>query len=679
MMKMQWWWALCLTGLVNLPAVGQEKRPLDIQRAWEMQRLGQPTVSPDGQWVVAPVTRTDMEKDKMTGDLWLFRSDGSGQRRLSSQASSDSSPLFSPDGQYVAFLSKRGEDEANQLYLLPMRGGEAQRLTEVPTGVSGIRWFPDSRSLAFVTRTWSDLEGWEAQGKRIKERKESKMTAKVWDNLVPVTSWDHFVDERESHIYQVSIQGGTPRCLTDRLDRKLPRSGFGRESYDLSPDGKTLVFVSDSASAPGKTNPDLWSVTLGSTKCQNLTPDNPGPDGHPVFSPDGRFLAYARQTIPGFYADRVRLMVRETTSGSTRDLSGSWDRSVGELHWGGDSRSLYSSVEDAGTLRLYQLPLEGKPRPITTQPSYSSLAVSQSQPPVAVALRQSFVEPPRLVKVDLGNGQSQVLSKINEGLEKSVRWGKRESVTYPGYGGQPIQMWVNYPPDFDPTKKYPLFLMIHGGPHNGIPDGMHWRWNAQIFAGKGYVVAWPNFHGSSGFGQEFTDSITADWTTRPYQDILKAAEYFTAQPWIDKDRMVAGGGSYGGYLTTILLGREHPFKALIAHAAVYNLYSQYAADYSYREARHGDFWEAPDRYQKTSPHFSAAHFKTPTLVIHGMLDYRVPVNHGLELYQTLQRLGVPSKLLIFPNENHWILNPQNSVFWYDEVEKWLRQYAPPNS
>lgn len=664
--------------ILTLAGAVSARQPIDIETAWQFQRIGDPTVSPDGKFTVAPITRVDMDKDKMTADLWLFATDGSSSRLFSSQASSASSPVFSPDGRWLAFLSRRGDDEGNQLYALPMAGGEAVRLTEVPTGVNAFRWMPDSKQLLFATRTWGDLEGWEAQQARIKERKEGKMTAKVWDNEVPVTSWDHFVDERQTHLYRVTLAGGDPVLVTGSLDRQLPRSGVSSSSFDISPDGKRLAFVSDTATEPGQMNYDILLVDLGAGQTENLTAENAGPDLSPLFSPDGRYLAYAQQTIPGFYADTARLVLLDLKTKERKILTSDWDRSVSGLAWAGDSRSLYGSIDDAGTLRLYQFPVNGAPRRITTEPSFSSLDISRTTPPVGVAVRQSFVEAPELVKVDLRSGDHRVLSSaINRELNAKVEWGTKESVTYTGADGKPIQMWINYPPNFDPSKEYPLFLLIHGGPHNAIPDGMHWRWNAQVFSAMGYVTAWPNFHGSSGFGQEFADSITADWVSKPYEDVIKATEWLQEQPWIDSERMVAGGGSYGGYLTTILLGREHPFKALIAHAAVYNLYTQYGADFHYRASRHGDFWEDPERFQKTSPHYQAGNFKTPTLVIHGMLDYRVPVNHGVELYQTLKRQGVPSKLIVYPNENHWILNPQNSVFWYEEVEKWINEYAPP--
>jgi dipeptidyl aminopeptidase/acylaminoacyl peptidase len=281
------------------------------------------------------------------------------------------------------------------------------------------------------------------------------------------------------------------------------------------------------------------------------------------------------------------------------------------------------------------------------------------------------------VRIDPQSGRASELTTGNDAALAGFTKGKVESVTYKGANDADIQMWVIYPPGFDPTKKYPVFLLLHGGPHNGITDAWTWRWNAHVFANWGYVVAWHNFHGSSGFGQDFTDSINPDQLTLPYTDTIKAADWFKAQPWVDADRMVAGGGSYGGYLASVLLGREHPFKALVAHAAVFNSFTQIGSDGGGQKARHYEFWEDPAAFAARSPHTAAANFKTPTLVIHGQLDYRVPVNHGIELFNILQKRGVDSRLVYYPDENHWILKPQNSIHWYGEVRTWVERYAPP--
>lgn len=667
--------------LAQAPATPAAKLPFTIERSWEIQRLGAPVISPDGRRIVAPVTRFVMSEDKGYTDLWIWNRDGSGERAFTTHASNEGSPAFSPDGRFLAFVAQREDDKAPQLYVMPLDGGEARRLTRLATGVQSPKWFPDGRRIAFVSRVFADLPLSE-QGKRLEERANPKMTGQVWDGA-PVTAWDRYIDERQFHVFAVDLGGGEPQALTLGTGLELPRSAVqGTDSlFAISPEGKELAFVADSDPAPNVTNNDVFTVAIPaagavSATPVNLTADNPANDGNPLYSPDGRLLSFVQQRIKGFYADKGRLMLRERRSGETRELFADWDRSASGLVWAADGRRLYGAIDDAGTTRVYELPIDGRPRPVTgAEASYDSLALAKDG--TLVALRQSFVEPPTLVRLDPRSGRAEKLSTINDALLAATDFGTYESVTYRGANGAEIQMWVNYPPGFDKSKKYPLFMLIHGGPHNAITNGMHFRWNAQVFGSWGYVTAWPNFHGSSGFGQAFTDSINPEWAEKPYQDVIKAAEWFAAQPWIDTSRMVAGGGSYGGYLTSVILGREHPFRALVAHAKVYNLYTQYAADFSTELPRFGGFWEEGNDavLRRNSPHYGAANFKTPTLVVHGQNDLRVPVNHGLELYQTLLMKGVPTRFLYYPNENHWILKPQNSVFWYQQVRKWFEEHG----
>ena len=659
----------------TLPALAQDTalEPFTIERSWQIQRIGSPVVSPDGSRIVAPVTRFDMAEDRGYTDLWIWNADGSGQRAFTTHASSEGAPAFSPDGRRLAFVAQREGDRAPQLYVMPIEGGEATRLTQLATGVQSPKWFADGSRLAFVSRVFADLP-LEEQGKRLDERSSSKMTARVFDDTV--TSWDQYLDERQFHVFSVAADGGEVVALTLPTGLQLPRGAVqGTDSlFALAPDGRELAFVADADPAPNRADNDVYLLSLADGSLRNLTEGNPGNDGSPLYSPDGRHLAFVQQRIPGFYADRGRMMLKDRRSGAVRELYTDFDRSMSGLVWAPDSRRLYGAIDDAGTVRAYELPLQGSPRALTRSPSFAGLAVGGN---LLVGLRQSFVEPPTLVRIDPRSGRDQKLSTLNDALLAGTALGTYESVTYTGANGAEIQMWVNYPPGFDRSKKYPLFMLIHGGPHNAITDGMSFRWNAQVFASWGYVTAWPNFHGSSGFGQDFTDSINPNWADKPYEDVIKAAAWFAGQDWIDAERMVAGGGSYGGYLTTIILGREHPFRALVAHAKVYNLYTQYAADFATQLPRFGGFWEpeTAETIRHISPHYHAANFKTPTLVVHGQLDYRVPVNHGQELYQTLLMKGVPTRYVYFPNENHWILKPQNSVFWYQQVKRWFEEHG----
>ncbi|WP_187265910.1 prolyl oligopeptidase family serine peptidase [Alkalisalibacterium limincola] len=668
--------ALLATGLslsAAHPALAQGQ-PLTAETMWELKRLSNPAVSPDGRHTLVQVSTSDKDKDRSRNRIWLFDNSDNSSRPLTAEDSDSSQAVWAPDSRSIAFVSRRGEDEAAQVYVISLDGGEARRVTSVPTGASAPKWFPDSRHVAFLSRVWADLDDWEAQGKRQKERSDAKTSAKTWDSA-PVRHWDRWLDDRETHLYRVSVDGGEPEAITLPRGLALPAQDAGAGHYDIAPDGREVALVINTDESGVAPNPDIYVLPLDGGEPRNITPDNPAPDTGPRYSPDGRYLAYSQQQIVGFYADRARLMVKDRRAGSRRVVADEFDRSIGDPLWSADSRSITAAINDAGTVRLYRFDLgSGRESAITGDTSFGSPSMSRDGR-VLVALNESFVLPPTLVRVDPRNGRATPMSTFNDELLATIDFGTYESVTYTGANGAQIQMWVSYPSGFDRSREYPLYLLLHGGPHNGITDGFHWRWNAQVFNTWGYVTAWHNFHGSSGFGQEFTDAITNDWATLPYEDTIRAAEWFAAQPWIDSERMAAGGGSYGGYLASLLLGREHPFQTLVAHAAVYNHYSQMAADFGATLRRFGEFWADGERFfRDTSPHYGAANFDTPTLVIHGELDYRVPVNHGVELFNTLQNRGVRSRFVYYPDENHWILKHNNSLHWYREKQAWLAEF-----
>jgi dipeptidyl aminopeptidase/acylaminoacyl peptidase len=649
--------------------------PLSAETMWKVQRIGDPALSYDGQQAVFPVTFYDDEQDKGEADLYLVATSGGASRRLTSMPGKESEAAWSPDGRWIAFVAKRSEDKESQLYVIPTDGGEATRVGDVPTGVSAPKWFPDSKRIAFISRVWPELPDWKKAGERLEERQKSKMTAKAWDRP-PISHWDHWIDDRQAHIFSIPLEGGVPTAATLGTGFELTRLELDGSAYDISPDGNEIAFVADTDPTGVDQNFDVFVVPATGGKARNLTTDNSADDENPAYSPDGRWLLHTRQIIKGFYGDSHQAWLVDRKSDAHRRIAADWDRSLNGMVWAPDSKSLYAAIDDAGTQRVHRIDIaNGRHAPVTRSSSFSSLAVAGS-PATLVGIRQSFSEPPTLVRINPRDGSATKLSDLNDSLLKGVALGKVESVTYTGSGGEDIQMWVIYPPGFDPGKKYPLYLLLHGGPHNGITDAWTFRWNAQVFAGWGYVVAWHNFHGSSGFGQAFTDSINPDHITKPYQDTIHAAEWFESRPWIDGDRLIAGGGSFGGFLAATLNGKPHPFKALVAHAAVYSEYAQYGADYGAGKRRFFEAWERPEEFARYSPSTFAGNFVTPTLVIHGQLDQRVPLNNGIELFNTLQNRGVESRLVYFPDENHWILKRQNSLYWYQEVRDWLAHYAP---
>lgn len=675
MKKLQQLWLLLLWLPLAAMASSEQDNSLSVERMWQLERIGSPVASADGKFIVAPVTRFDVKADQGHTRLWLFDDKGQ-QRPLTVDGMRASEATFSPDGKTLAFISQRNKDEAGQIYLLPLTTpGEAQRLTEVPTGVYGIKWVGEH--LYFISRVWPG-KNWEEMAAELKANKDNKVSARQW-NALPYSHFDHWIDEnRQAHVFRIPAKGGAVEPVTQKFGLELPRSSQSASSYDVHPQERFIAFNANGSDNTVDPKIDIFLAAIGSEQADNITPDNQAPDSNPSFSPDGKSLAFSRQKIQGFYADTARLMIYDLAAKTTRELTGNWDRSVSNFVWSNDSRSFFASIDDAGTSRLYQIDARsGKERAITKDTSFNSPALAGNN--VLVATNESFMFPARLVKVDIRNGRTTRLDSFNDELLAKTELGSYESVTYKGADGNDIQMWVHYPAGFDKSKKYPLFLLIHGGPHNAITDSFSYRWNAQTFASWGYVTAWPNFHGSSGFGQDFTDAINPDWRTKPLADIQAATAWFQNQPWIDSERMVAGGASYGGYLTSILLGTEHPFKALLIHAAVYNMYSQMAADFAVHSTRFGHYWDNPEIYKSISPHYYAGNFNTPTLVIHGQLDYRVPVGQGFELFRTLQSRGVESRMIYFPDENHWILKPNNSIYWYNQVKDWMTRFAEPGA
>jgi dipeptidyl aminopeptidase/acylaminoacyl peptidase len=658
------------------PADG--KRPLTLEDLWKVKRLGPPALSPDGNWVAVEVTTFDMDKDDSSSDLWLLSTDGKTQKQLTNSPGKSSGPRWSPDGKQIAFVAKRSGDDGNQVYLISPEGGEARRLTNMAMAPSGLKWSSDGKALYAIAWTWPNTPDDDSYRKKDKEQKDNKVKAFVIDDAT-FRYWDHWLaDGKRPVVFSIDVATGKHKNLFAGLKQCLPPLEPSANDYDVSPDGKELCFVADSVKDPGTdANLDLYLLPLDKPgEPKNITTDNPANDTSPVYSPDGKKVAFLRQTTKFFYADRTRIMGMDRDGGKPEELTEKFDVSFGTPRWvpRNDSLGLLAEGEQEGYVRLFLLSPKGAGRHLTEGFTDRSPEVSADGKTV-VWLRSSFDRPATVQSFQVG-GQPRQIDHFNDDLVDRWQLGEVKNMTFPGADEEKVQMWVVFPPNFDPKKKWPLVQMVHGGPHNGITTDFSFRWNPQLWAAQGYVVGVVNFHGSSGFGQKFTDSITGDMGTKPLTDIMKATDWFVEQPWIDKDRMAAAGGSYGGYMMGWLNGHTDRFKTLVCHAGVYNWHSMMASDVvKFRERALGaPPWDEMEKVDKQNAQRYAKNFKTPTLVIHGEKDYRVPVTQGLEYYNTLRQKGVPTRLLYFPEENHWVLKAQNSRLWHKEVFAWLDKY-----
>jgi dipeptidyl aminopeptidase/acylaminoacyl peptidase len=716
--------ALFLGFVGAMSAAEPVKRPMTVEDLWKVQRVGPPTISPDGKWCAVEVTKYDIDKNDSNSQIWLLSTDGKTQKQLTSyqpeaQAKGirNSNPKWSPDGKLIAFISKRGGDEVPQIYVIAPEGGEARRVSKMPFAPSALKWSGDSSTIYCIAWTWHDTPDDASYKKREQERKEAKSKAVVIDSA-QFRYWDKWLtDGKRPYVFSVDVAGGQHRNLMAGTGHHLPVQEPSEQHYDVAPDGKELCYVYDNVEDPGlDVNLDLFTLRLDQkgAKPKCITEDNKANDFGPVYSPDhaGSVIAFLRQSTKFFYADQARIKdyfrkEGKVASEDADDLSKLlyskesptfFDRSITLIRWikdPGGITGFFFEAEDNGYLHqfLFWMRGEGLFGSIVSPGSDSNLDVGPTLNHL-VFLRSSYIQPAtvfsrsenqRPVDREKLNKQGQYLAiplevepidHFNDALTSQWKLGKVENRTFKGADNHDVQMFIVYPPDFDPAKKWPLVQMVHGGPHNAFHNEFSFRWNPQLWAAQGWVVAIVNFHGSSSFGQEFTDSITGDLGTKPMEDITKATDWFEQQPWIDKNRMAAAGASYGGYMMAWLNGHTDRFKAMVCHAGVYNWHSMLASDVvKPRERSLGaPPWGDLEKIDKQSPQRFARNFKTPTLISHGEQDFRVPVTQGLEYYNTLRQKGVPTKLIYFPDENHWILKPQNSLLWHKEVFAWLEKY-----
>lgn len=672
-----------LLALASVTALGA--RPMTVDDLLALHRVSDPQVSPDGRWVAYVVSVVDVGENRANSDVWLVAADGAGTpRQLTFSPKHDRHPRWSPDGRWLLFESNRGGDF--QLYTLPVSGGEARQVTRVATEATQGVWSPDGNQVAFVSSVYPQFSAMPfassdaANRSEQRRRDESKVKARVIDQLM-YRHWDAWVDGKRQHLFVMPVKdgapGGEPRDVTPGDQDAVPTSSTfsAGDEMAFSPDGRELVHTATplpTREEAWSTNHDLWTVELATGKRARLT-TNAAADGLPRYSPDGRFLAYRAQARAGFEADRWQLMLRERATGSTRSLTEGWDTSVEGLAWAPDGRSLVVEAEDKGTKRLWVLGVDGGvPRPLTTGGSAGEATVAAGR---LVYGASSMSRPPDVMTMALGGGEPSNLSRANADRLRELDLRDPESVWFEGAGGTKVQMWVLKPSGWDASRKAPLVFWVHGGPQGAFMDAWSTRWNAQVWSAQGWVIAMPNPRGSTGFGQRFTDEISHDWGGKVFEDLMAGMAWLERQPWIDTGRMAAAGASYGGYMMNWFQGHTDKFRTLVTHCGVYEFATMYGTteELWFDEWEHGIPWQDPD-FDKWSPHRHAAKFKTPNLVIHNELDFRVPIHQGLSLFTTLQRKGVPSRLLYFPDEGHWVLKPQNSQLWHRTIFEWLHGY-----
>jgi len=658
-----------------------KKHPLSVADLWSLKRIGSPSLAPDGHAACAAVTAYDMETNEASTELWLFPTDGGRARKLTA-GDKDGDPVWSPDGKWIAFTAKRKGDDEAQVYVIAPDGGEARRLTTLATGAASLRWFPDSKSIAFVSAVWPDLKGDKAQAKRKLERKENKVKAHVTERP-EYRFWDRWLtDGREPHVHVTDVATGRTRDLLAGTGLALQPWDPSVEDYDISPDGRELALAIDASPVPRMMNEaDIAVVSLATGRHRILTADSGLSDGSPRYSPDGRHLLWRAYNTRRAYNDQGRLTLYERRGGRTRRLAPRLDRATGHALWSPDGAAVYILIEDRGRHGLYRLGLsDAMPQQLAAGGTITGFDVAKSGKRIVFS-RQSMLQPAALFAVDADGRSERALDSPNRAQVARIAFGAVREFTIKGWGGEPVQIWVTYPPNFDPKKKWPLLHSIHGGPHSAHGDVWHWRWNMQLFAAQGYVVVGVNYHGSSGFGQKWLESIVAQFGTKEFADTEAATDFMLRQGYIDRNRLVATGGSYGGYMVAYMNGHTDRYKAYVCHAGCYDWVSMMATDgYMFFSKELGAFhWDDPARVMKQSPHHYAKRFKTPTLVIHGELDYRVPATQALQYYNTLHAKQVPARLVYFPDENHWILKPQNSRLWFSEFFAWVKRYAAPGA
>ena len=699
----------------TLPTLAQAKHPFTFEDMMKLKRVGEPEVSPDGKWVIFTVVDVDLDANTKTPHIWIVPTAGGQEREIIADQDSHR-PRWAPDGHHFAFLSTK--EVGSQVWIAEFNYLDGtvtgvHRLTSITTEASGELWSPDGKNILFTSDVYPECDGGppaeqDCNAKKLKEAEQSKVKAQIFTHLL-YRHWSAYKEGKRTHIFVVSRNlppivpdanvppvDTQPRDLTPGDYDSPVFSLGGQDDYAFSPDGQEICYTSNHDKNPAaSTNNDLWIVPIGGGAAKNITADNPASDSTPLYSPDGRYIAYRAQQRPGYESDRFRLMLYDRKTGRKHVLSAGIDSSltdswVGTFTWDPDSSRIYFVSEREGispisVIRINPRFLEqdfgGTSQPELQEPVASGFNDDLAVTPDGTTLlftRMSLQHPIELYKL-VSKTQPVPLTHFNDAILSQVDMSPLESFWFAGAGKDKVQGFLLKPPNFDANKKYPVKFLIHGGPQGAWGDDWSYRWNPELFAANGYVVIMINFHGSTGYGQKFIDAINGDWGGAPYEDLMKGLDYAEkTYPFIDKDRECALGASYGGYAINWILGHTQRFKCLVSHDGMFNAESAWGTteelwfnDWEFK----GTPYDNRAMYQKWSPHQYAKNFKTPTLVIHGQRDYRLDVSEGLQLFTTLQMEGVPSEMLYFPDEGHWVLQPQNSRLWYETVNAWVDQWT----
>jgi dipeptidyl aminopeptidase/acylaminoacyl peptidase len=660
-------------------------RGMDVRDMVNFDRVSEPTLSPDGKTVVYGLRQVDFAANKAKTGFWK-QSLTSKQApvRVTAEAFNVNSPSFSGDGQSLYFLSAKSG--SMQLWKQALAGGDALQVSNYALDVGGYKISPDGKSVAFNLEVFNDCADIACTKKRLDDVEASKATGVLYDKLF-IRHWDTWADGRKNQLFIAGFAAdgklnGEPKKITNGIDGDVPSKPFGDTSeYAFSPDSKTIVF---NARIAGKTeawstNFDLYSVSVdGMGVAKNLTADNLAWDTGPVFSHDGKTLYYRAMKRATFEADRFGVMAMDLATGAKREINPAWDRSADSLSLSADGKTLYTVTDDVGNHALFAIDTTtGAARKLVSNGTLGGFDIIGN---TLVFTRSTLTSPAQLFSANAEGGKATQISNFNADKLKDIAMGAYEQFNFKGWNGETVYGYVVKPANFDKNKKYPVAFLIHGGPQGSFGNNFHYRWNAQTYAGMGFAVVMVDFHGSTGYGQAFTDSISGDWGGKPLEDLQKGwAAALGKYSYLNGERACALGGSYGGYMVNWIAGNwASPWKCLVSHSGVFdNRMMGYSTEELWFDEweMKGTPYEKPENYERHNPVNYVSNWKTPMLVVHGQLDYRIPVEQGIGAFTALQRRGVDSQLLTFPDENHWILKPHNSVLWHDTVNAWLKKYT----